>query len=306
MPAHDSPSGTSRALDARAAERIVRRLAARNEPPWLHREAARRMAERLPIILKQPRAVTEWPGWLGASDEVLRAAYPKARRVLVEPLPALRERSRAQHAPPWWSPRRWTGAPAEVLAPEAVPAGSSELLWSNMLLHGEADPPALLARWHEMLQVDGFLMFSTLGPGTLPELRQLHAERGWGPPMAALVDMHDIGDMLVHAGFADPVMDQETLTLTFASASAALDELRSLGGNAAPSRFAGLRGRAWRDALLQALQRRADASGRIALRFELVYGHAFRPAPRPKVQARTEVSLDAMREMVRGGRRPGA
>jgi malonyl-CoA O-methyltransferase len=121
--------------------------------------------------------------------------------------------------------------------------------------------------------------------------------------MAELVDMHDLGDMLVHAGFADPVMDQETLTLTFADAEAALAELRTLGGNASPARFAGLRGRAWRAALVRALQRGADASGRVALRFELVYGHAFRPAPKPKVQARTEVSLDAMREMVRAGRR---
>jgi malonyl-CoA O-methyltransferase len=284
-------------------QRIVQRLAGRDEPPWLHREAARRMADRLPMILKQPRSVIEWSGWLGAGDEVLRQAYPQAKRVVVEPDAALAGRSAAQHASPWWSPRRWAGAGVEVRSPDEVAQGSGELLWSNLMLQGEGDPPALFARWHETLAVDGFLMFSTLGPGTLPELRELYAGHGWGAPMAELVDMHDLGDMLVHAGFADPVMDQETLTLTFADAEAALAELRTLGGNASPARFAGLRGRAWRAALVRALQRGADASGRVALRFELVYGHAFRPAPKPKVQARTEVSLDAMREMVRAGRR---
>ena len=289
-------------LDAQALRRIVCRLVAQEQPPWLHREAARRMAERLAVIRKQPGAVLQWPGWLGASDKALHAAYPRASHLLVEPDEGSFARSSARHAAPWWSPRRWAGNAAQVLAPDAVPPGAGELLWSNMMLQAVVDPPALMARWHQALAVDGFLMFSTLGPGTLPELRALYAGQGWGPAMAELVDMHDLGDMLVHAGFADPVMDQETLTLTFADPQAALAELRSLGGNAACARFAGWRTPRWRDALLQGLQRTADASGRIALRFELVYGHAFRPAPKPRLQARTEVSLEAMREMVRSGR----
>jgi malonyl-CoA O-methyltransferase len=179
-------------------------------------------------------------------------------------------------------------------------------VWANMLLQAAADPPALMAHWHRALAVDGFLMFSTLGPGSLPELRSLYQAQGWGEPMAPLIDMHDLGDMLIQAGFADPVMDQETLTLTWPSAEAALAELRGLGGNAHPDRHAGLRTPRWRSRLFDALQGQADAEGRVALRFELVYGHAFRPAPKPLVQARTEVSLDAMREMVRSGRQGGA
>jgi malonyl-CoA O-methyltransferase len=305
MPAPDpSPAAAARALDPRAVQAIVRRLAAAPEPPWLHREAARRMAERLPVILKQPATVIDWSGWLGGSEAVLREAYPQAQRQAVAPHPALLGRAAAQDAAPWWSPRRWKAAAPAAMAPDALPAGSGELLWANMMLHGAAEPPALMAQWHRALAVDGFLMFSTLGPGTLPELRELYAARRWGPPMAELVDMHDLGDMLVHAGFADPVMDQETLTLTFASPEAALDELRSLGGNAAPQRFAGWRTPRWRGQLLQALREQAARDdGRVALRFELVYGHAFRPAAKARVQPQTEVSLDAMREMVRSGRR---
>jgi malonyl-CoA O-methyltransferase len=291
-------SAAARELDARAVQAIVRRLALGGEGPWLHREAARRMAERLPVIRKQPRAVLDWSGRLGASAEALRDAYPSARVALVEPWEALRPARRAA----WWSPRRWSEA--EVLTPAAVEAGAVQLLWSNMLLQAVDDPPALFEQWHRALAVDGFLMFSTLGPGTLPELRALYAQRHWGMPGAELIDMHDLGDMLVHAGFADPVMDQETLTLTFESAEAALAELRTLGGNAAPRRHAGLRTPRWRGALLQGLDTLRDSGGRIALRFELVYGHAFRPPAQARVQTRTEVSLDAMREMVRSGRKP--
>ena len=69
---------------------------------------------------------------------------------------------------------------------------------------------ALFERWQRALAVDGFVMFSCLGPGTLRELRALYARLGWRAPAQDFIDMHDLGDMLVHAGFADPVMDQES------------------------------------------------------------------------------------------------
>jgi malonyl-CoA O-methyltransferase len=118
------------------------------------------------------------------------------------------------------------------------------------------------------------------------------------------MDMHDIGDLLVHAGFADPVMDQEHIALTWPSADALLDELHTLGANTSPSRHPGLRTPRWREQLRVRLQRLADREGRLRLSFEIVYGHAFNPAPRAAVAARTEVPLDAKRAMVRAGRRP--
>ena len=119
--------------------------------------------------------------------------------------------------------------------------------------------------------------------------------------------MHDWGDMLVHAGFAEPIMDMERITLTFATPQRLLQELRGLGRNLHPQRFAALRGRNWRARLEQALAQRladAGADGQLALTFEIIYGHAFRPVARPRVEARTEISLDTMREMTR--RRPAS
>jgi malonyl-CoA O-methyltransferase len=296
-------SSHPRALDTRAVQRAVRRMAQGAEPPWLHAEAARRMAEKLPMIRRTPEAVLQWSGFLGASDALLREAYPKAQQLVVEPAPELRARA-AQASAPWWSPRRWAGAAnaAAPLGEEAVTPGAVQLLWSNMALHGHADPTALLAQWHRALAVDGFLMFSTFGPGTLAELRALYRERGWGSPMAEFVDMHDLGDMLVAAGFADPVMDQEVVRLNWADAAAALAELRGLGVNADPGRVTGLRTPRWRQRLVEALQALSDVDGRPALSFELVYGHAFKAAPRPRVAERTEVGLDEMRQMVRSRR----
>lgn len=274
------------------------------QAPWLHGEAARRMAERLPVIKLKPERILDWGAFLGGSHEVLARTYPQAQITAVEPHAARRDATAAALQRPWWSASRWRGTAPQALSVEQVAPGSGQLLWSNMGLHGVVDPQAEMVRWHRAVAVDGFLMFSTLGPGTLRSLSALYAAQGWPPPMAPLVDMHDLGDMLVEAGFADPVMDQETLTLTWVSPEALLAELRQLGGNVDPHRAAGLRTPRWRDRLCTLLAATAEPDGRIGLDFEIVYGHAFRPAPRARLAARTEVPLADMRAMMRsGGRR---
>jgi malonyl-CoA O-methyltransferase len=255
------------------------------------------MGERLALVKLQPRQVIDWWSHLGGGADVLASAYPKARIQSVEPF------AEPSVAAPWWSPRRWMGRPEPVPA-SALADGEAELLWANMMLHAVADPLACLRAWHRALAADGFLMFSTLGPGSLAALRRLYEQQGWGAPMAPLVDMHDLGDMLVEAGFADPVMDQETVTLTFSKAEQALSELRSMGSNVEPGRASGLRTARWHRRLLEELERVATrgSAGRVELTFELVYGHAFKPLPRPRVAAESSVSLDDMRAMVRGSR----
>jgi malonyl-CoA O-methyltransferase len=190
---------------------------------------------------------------------------------------------------------RRTAARQPVLLSSDVPPGQAQMLWANLVLHTAANPETSLAAWHRALAPDGFLMFSSFGPDTLRELREVYADAGWPAPHPPFVDMHDLGDMLVHGGFADPVMDQETLTLTWSTPQALLRELRSLGGHVGIDRHAGLRTPRWRDRLLAALALRADAEGRIPMRFEVVYGHAYKGSPRPAPGAPAVISLDGLR-----------
>ena len=185
-----------------------------------------------------------------------------------------------------------------------VPAAPVQMLWANMALHTAADPEALIAEWHRLIAVDGFAMFSCLGPDTLRELRAVYARLGWPVAGHEFTDMHDWGDMLVHAGFAEPVMDMERITLTYSTPQSLLAELRSLGRNLHPQRFAGLRARAWLARLHAALAEGLASpagDGRLQLTFEVVYGHAFKPAPRLNMQAETTVSLEQMRSALKHG-----
>jgi malonyl-CoA O-methyltransferase len=309
MAAAPTPESRPERLDPRALDRAWARLAAQPAPPWLHGEIARRMSERLSIVKQVPSHVFDWWSELGGGAPLLAQAYPKATVTGVlrpesapSPMPA---EAAALAATPAW--RRWLGLGAtgpRAIAQSAVPAAQAQLVWSNMSLHWAPDAPTLMREWQRALVVDGFLMFATLGPGTLVALRDLYRAHGWGTPYAPWTDMHDLGDMLVESGFADPVMDQETLRLTWSSAQAALAELRGLGMNSDAARFAGLRTPRWRERLLAALGAHVDREGRVVLEFEVVYGHAFKPVPRAKLAARTQVGLDDMKSMLSRGREP--
>lgn len=268
--------------------------------PWLHDEVARRMADRLQWIRLAPAAWVHWEPLHGglAAQELVEQRYPQARSVGVETEPGRLAASRARLERPWWR----FGGPKRQVQAEAAP-GEAQMLWANMALHFAPEPAALLARWHRALAVDGFLMFSCLGPDTARELRALYRELGWPPSGNDFTDMHDWGDMLVAGGFAEPVMDMERLTLTWETPAALLAELRGLGRNLHPGRFPALRGRRWRAALEEALAARLRGpDGRLALTFEIVYGHAIKPAPRVRMEGESAVGVEDLRSMLRSGR----
>jgi len=304
-----APSPNPVAPQTQALLHQARRLAGLPGAPWLYQEVARRLASKLEIILLQPLQWLDWGGFLGGGAPEVQARYPQAQRWVMEPLPELQQRSseqwRAQAPRVWWAPWRRDIDPVLLsgsteLAPWA-PQGV-QMLWANMALHAHPDLPGLLRQWHQALAVDGFLMCSGLGPDTARELRQLYRELGWPLPTISFIDMHDLGDALVEAGFADPVMDMEQVTLTWASAEEMLAEWRTWGGNVAQGRFAGLRTPRWRARLLKVLtQGLTRPDGRLGLTIELVYGHAVKPAPRPQLAAETRVSLDDMKAMIRHG-----
>ncbi|GAB3651165.1 class I SAM-dependent methyltransferase [Ramlibacter alkalitolerans] len=286
-------------IDPVAAARWER--AAPAASPWLHEEVGRRMQERLEWIKRAPQAWTDWEPVRGGLEAhaLVAQRYPQARAHVVETVAERAAVARERLGKPWW--KRIAGGGAVEIG--AVPAGGAQMLWSNMGLHTAADPQTMLRQWHEALAVDGFLMFSCLGPDTLRELRSLYAALGWPPPGHEFTDMHDWGDMLVHGGFAEPVMDMERITLAFDTPERLLAELRELGANLHPARFPALRGRAWQARLQQELaQHLRGADGKLTLTFEIIYGHAIKPLPRARMGEESAVPLSDMRTMLRGGR----
>jgi malonyl-CoA O-methyltransferase len=268
-----------------------------NSSPWLHEEVARRMQERLDFIKCQPASWIHWAPVSGGlqAHGLLTQRYPHAATTLLESTPERAQSARQMLALPWWQLQRWR-RPQTTVATQME--GAAQMLWANMSLHMSDNPQALMTQWHQALEVDGFLMFSCLGPDTLKELRGLYQAHNWTTPSHEFTDMHDWGDMLVAAGFAEPVMDMERITLTFESPQRLLQELRGLGRNLHVDRFKGLRGRTWHQQLLRALEKAP-----LQLSFEVVYGHAFKPALRHIVSEHQEISLAEMRAALARGKK---
>ena len=259
--------------------------------PWFHDEVGVQMAERLAWFTQAPASWIDWePSWGGQKGAAAVAArFPRAKHHVYEPSAA-----GSVPASKWRWP--WTKAPSTWDG--QTPA---DLLWANMGLRGVADPQALMRQWLKALKPHGMLMFSALGPHSLETVREIYAQRGWGEARSPLTDMHDWGDMLVSASFADPVLDASFFDLTYSDSSALLADLRTLGSNTHDQRFPGCRSRQWRVQLCEALQEGLprDEKGRLIVRIEVIWGHACAPSGVPAQTGETAISVDQMRGMLR-------
>ncbi|WP_153116173.1 malonyl-ACP O-methyltransferase BioC [Rhodocyclus tenuis] len=265
------------------------------------REIARRMFERLDPVRIEPRRILDLGCGNGACLSALHERYPRAELIgadISPPMLAAGRRAQTRHS--WLLPflRR---ARAPLIAADAcalpLPAASVGFVWSNLMLHWLEDPRPVFAEAHRVLENGGLLMFATFGPDTLKELRSAFAALPGDtqPHTHRFIDMHDLGDMLVAGGFADPVMDMEMLTLTYPSLDELLRDLRGGGGCALRGRRRGLLGRAQGERFAAAYQQQASA-GRLPASLEVIYGHAWRAEPKRSADGSAIVRMPLSRK----------
>jgi malonyl-CoA O-methyltransferase len=273
-------------LDRAAVRRqFDRRVAPEDPAAFLLREVERRMFERLDLIRIVPRRILDVGCGLGDGVRRLRARWPQAQVVGLDLSPARVARAAAVDRPGLgaWAQsfaRRLAGRGGETLGhylvgdAHCLPVVSNgfDLVWSNLAFHWFDDAPAAIDEWYRVVRPNGLLMFSALGVDTLRELRAA------GVSLPGLPDMHDIGDALVGAGFAEPVMDTERLTVTWEDPARLLADLRGLGGDARRGRRRGLATPRQRARLLAGLAAGLGSGGSgppMAVTIEVIQGHAW-------------------------------
>jgi malonyl-CoA O-methyltransferase len=260
-------SERSGGIDVRAARRRFGRAAAGYEAAArLESEVGARLRERLDYVKIEPRRIVDAGSGPGREARALAKRFPGKEVIALDY--ALAMLPRARFLDRWL--RRGVVPLAADLERLPLRAASIELVWSNMALHWVNDPLAAFREFSRVLAPDGLVMFSTLGPDTLKELRAAATEGR----VHAFTDMHDLGDMLVAAGLTNPVMEMEIITMDYGSGDRLLDDLRRSGQtNARADRARGLAGRRFGKRLRTALARAPRMT------YEVVYGHAWKPAP---------------------------
>jgi len=284
--------------ERRATRSSFDRATGFEDASFVHDETRRRLLERLDLFDLVPSVAVDLGCATGRGALALAARYPAARVLAVDSsvgmLRAARERCR--------------GAPsiAELAADaERLPLRSRtvQLVLANLVLPW-CRPQTLFAEAARVLEDGGLLLFATLGPDSLRELRAAWSRVDSALHVHAAFDLHDIGDSALAAGLAEPVVDVDRLEVTYSSAASLVHDLRSCAAvNVAAGRRRGLTSpRRW-----HAFERALEAGGhgaRFGITLELVLGQAWGRGPRAarRTEAAGEIAVPVASVRRRGGR----
>jgi len=247
---------------------------------FLHTEIRDRLLHRLSMIQIEPDWIIDLGAAIGVGARALAELFPESHIVGLD-----------------WSAdmlSEFNSAPAEkvksqgetsitAISPVCADAyclpihdRSVDLVFSNLLLQNCQNPFAVLNEARRILNYPGVFLFTTLGPDSLQELRQAWRDTDRYSHISEFIDMHDLGDALIQAGFVEPVMTRESLRITYPSLVPAIADLRTVGSiNATIERNRGLTSRQAWVRLTDAYEDFRDAEGKLPVTVEVIYGLAW-------------------------------
>jgi malonyl-CoA O-methyltransferase len=266
----------------------------------LQRVVADRLLERLGLLRMQPATVLDLGSGTGYCSAALAAHYPGARITALDLASAMVQKSRGRFSR--WSRLR-RGHQFVCADAEALPFAdqSFDMLFSNLTLQWCGDLQTTFAEMKRVLRPGGVVLYTTLGPDTLRELRASWAAVDEGVHVNTFLDMHEVGDAMLRARLAEPVMDMEQLTITYEEALTLMRDLKTLGAhNVNPGRHHGLTGPKKLKLVVGAYEQFRRADGLLPASYEVVYGHAWRAEKEGEVSLQPPGEFNFPLDQLRG------
>jgi len=266
MTDRSDPYGIDKALLRGSFDRAAARY---DEAAVLQHEVGQRLLERLDLVRLMPGLILDVGAGTGRATAALARRYERARVVALDLSLRMLRQARVR------APRPWPVCGDAVRLP--LPDASADLIFSNLTLQWCSDLRAVFAEFRRVLRPGGLLTFSSFGPDTLKELRASWAAVDGATHVNAFVDMHNVGDALLHTGLVGPVMDVEHFTLTYGDVHGLMRDLKALGAhNMTAGRPRGLTGKNRLRAVIAEYEC-YRTEGRLPASYEVVYGHAWAP-----------------------------
>ena len=288
-PEHRIDKQQARLAFSRAADRY-------DSVAVLQREIGQRMLDRLQLVKLQPRTILDVGAGTGVATAALAERYRGSRVLALDfALPMLQQ---ARKRGAWLRKPRCICGDLEQLP---LDDRSVDMIYSNAAIQWSNDLDQTFREFNRVLRPGGLLMFTTFGPDTLKELRAAWAEADSTAHVSTFIDMHDVGDALLRAGLADPVMDVDRMTLTYPTVNGLMRELKVLGAhNVSSGRQRGLTGKGRLQAMQQAYEQFRNRDGVLPASYEVVYGHAWAPEAGHRSNA-PAVAIDDIGRQLGGG-----
>jgi malonyl-CoA O-methyltransferase len=267
----------------------------------LEQEVSSRLLERLEFQRLVPQRIADLGAGTGHSARALKRQFPRAEVIALDVSLAMCRK--AQQESGFFRPLRPVCAD---LAQLPLAGRCADLLFSNLAMQWRTDFAALAAGFRRVLKTGGLLVFSTLGPGSLQEFQRLRELAGQDqsaiPPVRSFPDMHDIGDALLAAGFAEPVVDSQIITTEYRDFARLLADLEWTG---ASSHFVDWPQWTAASDSLATRYEQMRRQGSLPVTWEIVFGAAFGPPEGQPIKTPDGDVAAFSVESLRGSRRPG-
>lgn len=250
-----------------------------DQAAFIQREIGDRLIERLDYVRLQPELVVDLGCGTGAISKQLLTRYPEAEVLSLDLALGMVEETKQQT-----KSNRLAGICADV---QQLPLQEdcADLLISNLMLQWCNDLVSVFQEGVRVLRPGGLFTFTTFGPDTLYELRNSWGQVDGYTHTSRFVDMHDVGDALLQAGFRDPVMDRDVITVTYPAVKGLLQDLKAIGANNATlGRNRGLTGKQRLQAFYQAYENYRLEDGMYPATYEVIFGHAWAPPIKPSAK----------------------
>lgn len=210
--------------------------------------AADELLSRLDFMTLQPKRILEVGCGTGKVSQALKVRYPNAEVIAIDLSEAMLQ----------FAKKAGDGRVVHLLADASTLPFKNEtfdLIVANFLSPWHDAISSLLKEWQRLLRAEGLLMLSALGPDTLKGIAASQL-------LPTIIDMHEIGDLLLQVGFADPVLDVNYYTVTYRDKEKMLNELKATHMISGESDIS------------QALP---VIDGKWQVIYEVVYAHTFNP-----------------------------
>lgn len=265
---------------------------------FLQREVGSRLLERLQLLKQEPKSILDVGSGTGFCSEALAKCYKHAHIVSLDLAESMLHHTRNRFTR-WQRFRRRPGFVCGDAEQLPFADASFDMIFSNLTVQWCSDLEQTFSEFRRVLKPGGVLFYTTLGPDTLKELRASWADVDDRVHVNTFLDMHDVGDAMLHSRLAEPVLDTEHLTLTYRKSMQLMRDLKALGAhNINPGRNQGLTGPRKLKAVMNAYEQFRQIDGLLPATYEVVYGHAWRsekdPTERKEPQSEVSISLEQL------------